>query len=217
MRITTVTDRYRSMKVALAAIAAVVLVLVVVRTIRARRPYSVDEALLSGWTLGAAPPGDTAVVEATPPARLLDDLFQQVSERMGEPLVAVRRASVPLVLEQEYTDSLQGVLSVEDILDVGRDVGLDSVRFEPVCLGRRHRVGDEQSAVVVAVFDAPEFDRFRHELTPLFPEHAGSGIYNPPAIRLTLPIAATSEDYTRWWPAAVGARTDCGAPLRATP
>jgi hypothetical protein len=212
-----VTDRSnRTLKIALAAVAAVVLVLLAARAIRARLPYRVDEALLSGWTLAAAPPGDAALVEVKPPARLLEDLFQQVSARMSEPLVPVRRASVPLVLEQEYSDSLQGVLSVEDILAVGREVGLDSVRFEPVCIGRRHRTGAEQAAVIVAVFDAPMFDRFRQELTPLFPEHAGAGIYSPPAVRLTLAIAATDEHYTRWWPAAAGGQSDCPAALRAS-
>lgn len=207
----------RALKIALAAVAGFVLVFLGARAIRARMPYRVDEALLSGWTLAAAPPGDRAVVEVKPPMRLLEDLFQQVSRRTNEPLVAATRASVPLVLEQEYTDSLQGVLSIEDILSVGRDVGLESVRFEPVCIGQRQRPSGEPSVVFFAIFEAPNFDRFREELTPLFPEHAGSGVYDPPAVRLTLTIAASEKDVTRWWPMFVDARTGCRASLRARP
>jgi hypothetical protein len=207
---------FRLMWVAAAA-AAVLLAVVVVQMIRARAPYRIDEELLTGWTLAAAPPGDPAVVEAKPPARLLEDLFRQVSRRSDHTLVAPARAAVPLVLAGEYSDSLQGVLSVEDILSVGHDVGLDDVRFEPVCIGERHRESANVSEeLYFAVFEAPQFDKFRFELTPLFPEHAGSGVYDPPALRLILAVAATSKDFDHWWPLGINPQQDCSVSLRAS-
>jgi hypothetical protein len=119
---------------------------------------------------------------------------------------------VPLVLADEYSDSLQGALSIQDIVNVGEGVGLDTARFEPVCIAERHREsGDE---LYFAVFDAPLFDQFRYELTPLFPEQAGSGIYYPPAVRLIMAVAATSKDFDRWWPIGVNPHADCTVSLR---
>lgn len=194
--------------------AVLMLAVLVAWAIRARAPYRVDAALVSGWTLAAAPPADAAVVELKPPPQLLEDLFEQVSRRTNGPLVAAPRASVPLVLAGEYSDSLQGVLSIEDIVSVGQAVGLDRMRFEPVCVGQRRSTGEDAGELYFAIFDAPAFDEFRYELTPLFPEHAGAGVYNPPALRLILPIAATDQNFARFWPMAVDARSDCRTPLR---
>ena len=158
----------RRLTIAAAAGVAVVLGILIARGILARSPYKVAPELLSGWKLAAAPPGTLAVVEAKPPSRLLDELFRQVSRRTSHQLVAAERAAVPLVLTDEYSDSLQGALSVQDIISVGEGVGLDTARFEPVCIAERHRDNGEE--LYYAVFDAPLFDQFRYELTPLFPE-----------------------------------------------
>jgi hypothetical protein len=104
-------------------------------------------------------------------------------------------------------------LSVQDIISVGEGVGLDTARFEPVCIAERHREnGDE---LYFAVFDAPLFDQFRYELTPLFPEQAGAGVYYPPAVRLILAVAATSKDFDGWWPTGVNPQEECSVSLRA--
>jgi hypothetical protein len=204
----------RRLKIAAAGGVLVVLGAFIAREVLSRTPYEVDDELLSGWTLAAAPPGDPAVVEAKPPSRLLDELFRQVSQRTNHALVPPDRAAVPLVLADEYSDSLQGALSVQDILSVGEGVGLDTARFEPVCIAERHREdGDE---LFFAVFDAPLFDRFRYELTPQFPEHAGSGVYYPPAVRLIMAVAATSKDFDRWWPIGVNPQADCSVSLRVS-
>ena len=68
---------------------------------------------------------------------------------------------------------------------------------------RRPRPATSWSEFYFAVFDAPLFDQFRYELTPLFPEQAGSGVYYPPAVRLIMAVAATSKDFNRWWPIGV--------------
>jgi hypothetical protein len=207
----------RLLKFAAAALAAVALGVFVVRGILARTPYEVDAELLSGWTLAPAPPGNLAVVEAKPPSRLLEELFRQVSRRSSHALVPADRAAVPLVLADEYSDSLQGAFSIQDIVSVGEGVGLDSARFEPVCIAERHEeAGGKSEDLYFAVFDAPLFDQFRYELTPLFPEQAGAGIYNPPAVRLVMAVAATSKDFNHWWPVGVNPQEDCSASLTAS-
>lgn len=207
----------RRLKYGAAAAALILFAVLVVRAVLARAPYVIDEELLSGWTLAPAPPGTAAVVEAKPPSRLLDDLFRQVARRTDHTLVQPDRAAVPLVLSDEYSDSLQGALSVQDILSVGLGVGLDTARFEPVCIGERHRDnGPTSEELIFAVFDAPVFNQFRYELTPLFPEQAGSGVYNPPGLRLILAIAATSKDVDHWWPIGISPQRDCSASLRAS-
>jgi hypothetical protein len=205
----------RRLKFAAAAGVAVVFGIFVAREILSRTPYEIDEELLSGWKLVASPPGNPAIVEAKPPSRLLEELFRQVSRRTNHALVPPDRAAVPLVLTDEYSDSLQGALSIQDILSVGEGVGLDTARFEPVCIAERHREsGDGSEELYYAVFDAPLFDQFRYELTPLFPEQAGSGVYSPPAVRLIMAVAATSQDFNHWWPIGMNPQNDCSVSLR---
>ena len=53
------------------------------------------------------------------------------------------------------------------------------------------------------VFSAPAFDEFRQQLTPLFPEHGGWGVFDPVALRPVLTIAATDREFGIRWPLAV--------------
>jgi hypothetical protein len=187
----------------------------IVKTIRDRRPYSVDEAALSGWTVAKAAPGDPAVVALQPPPQLSAELFRQVSRRSDQSLVAPAHASVPLVLKGEFEDSLQGVHSLEDMMSAARDAGLEETRFEPVCMGEhRESASGAPGEVFFAVFHAPGFDQFRQQLTPLFPEHAGAGIFDPPALRLILAVASTDGDFARWWPIAFEPQADCRASIQ---
>lgn len=188
-----------------------------VGAIRGRGAYNVESGELSGWTLVTSPPDDPALVALQPPAPLSTDLFQQLFQRTGEALVAPAHPSVPLVLRSEYADSLQGVLSIEDILNQARDLGLETARFEPVCMGRRRESAPGRSdALFFVLFDAPVFDAFRDELRPLFPEHAGAFPYEPKALSPILTIAATDRHFERWWPMAVKTALDCRASLRVT-
>jgi hypothetical protein len=192
-----------------AAVAIAVLSWLIARGIRERRPYSVDEAALSGWTLVSSAPGDAAVVALQPPAQLSTDLFQQVSART-QSLTPPPRPSVPLVLESEYSESLQGVLGIDDILRVAREAGLEAARFEPICLGQqRESTAGASGRFFFVVFDAPAFDDFRQLLTPLHPEHAGTGDFDPRAVRLVLPVAAADTNVAQRWPTVTAQGVDC--------
>ena len=118
---------------------------------------------------------------------------------------------VPLVLQSEYSDSLQGAYSVEDIMDLARDAGVTDARFEPVCMGQRR---DSSQQLFYVVFRASAFDVFRDRLTPLFQEHAGAVPYDPLLVRPVLAVAATDQHFTHLWPVAVNPSADCQATLR---
>lgn len=179
--------------------------------IRGRGPYNVEAKELSGWTLVRGEPGEPALVGLQPPAPLPTELFNQVLGRRGPALVAPAHPMVPLVLQSEYSDSLQGAYSVEDILDLARDTGVSDARFEPVCMGQR-RGSDQQLFYVV--FSAPAFDTFRERLTPLFQEHAGAVPYDPSLVRPILAVAATDQKFTHLWPVAFNAASDCESGLQ---
>lgn len=188
----------------------------VARTIRDSAPYSVGAEALSGWRLAVGEPGDAALVALQPPAELSADLFQQLHRRRRAPsLVAPARAAVPLVLKSEYAESLQGVLSIDDILNVAREAGVETARFEPVCMAERRNPSPGRSdRLLFVLLHAPAFYSFRQQLSPLFPEHAGSGIFDPGALRPILIIAASDGDFARWFPIAVNQERECGPSVR---
>ena len=118
------------------------------------------------------------------------------------------------MLQEEYSEGLQGVWSLDDILKLARESNLETSRFEPVCIGRHREStrGDEHQMFFV-VFASPAFEEFRQQLTPLFPEHGGWGVFNPAALRPVLTVASTNREF-RFRPLAVEQRTDCLASLR---
>lgn len=204
-----------AIKVSFAALAVAAFSWLLVRTIRNSAPYSVDGAALSGWTLVAGEPGEPALVALQPPSRLTVELFRQVRERTRRSLLSPARPSVPLVLQSEYADSLQGVWSVDDIMNAARDAGVEAARFEPVCMAQRSEsTPDRSGQLFFVVFDAQVFYQFRQQLSPLFPEHGGNSTYDPSALRPVLTIAATDREFVHRWPVAVEQRTDCLAFLR---
>jgi hypothetical protein len=204
-----------ALRASLAALALLAMGWFVVDFIRSRRPYHLDEGVLAGWTLVTAAPGDAALVGLKPPSSLSTSLYGQLSERLDVPLAAPDLPLVPLVLRDEYSEGLQGVMSVDDILNVAREVGMDTARFEPVCVGRRHESapGAERDVYFV-LFDSPLFTEFRQQLTPLFPEHAGNGTYVPGALHPILSIAASDAEFGRSRPIALESRADCEAGLQ---
>jgi hypothetical protein len=179
--------------------------------IRGRGPYNVEAKELSGWTLVRGEPGEPALIGLQPPAALPAELFNQVLGRRGPALVAPAHPMVPLVLQSEYSDSLQGAYSVEDVMDLARDAGVADARFEPVCMGQRR---DSSQQLFYVVFRASAFDVFRDRLTPLFQEHAGAVPYDPSLVRPVLAVAATDQHFTHLWPISVNPSADCLATLR---
>ena len=96
--------------------------------VRRSRPYAVEDAALRGWTLKVAEAGSPAIVALQPAQQLQEALFRQISQRAGEPVLAPEHPALSLVLQNEYADSLQGVLSTEDIIDAAKDAGIETAQ-----------------------------------------------------------------------------------------
>ena len=175
-------------------------------------PYSVDGAMLSGWKVAMGSAEDPWVMAVQPPAALTATLFEQVSNKVGRPLVAPPHFALPLVMRKEHDDALQGVFGVTDIDRMARGTFSDTSRFEPVCIG--HLVDDRNGSSGELFFlavNSREFNDLRIEIQPDFPEHAGIGIYDAGSLTPILPIATTDNDFERWWPVRLDETVDCQA------
>jgi hypothetical protein len=196
-------------KALVAASGVAALSALLVNGIRSSGPSAIDAAELSGWTIVTGRDGEPGVVALQPPVHLTGNLFQDLLVRVGQPLMAPSRTVMPLVLQTEYEDSLQGVLSVDDVVRLARESGVDTARFEPICVGHRHRASERASGrLFFVVFDSPAFADFRQRLLPLHTEHGGVSVYDPGALRPILAVAATDRAFDRWWPITVE-RSDC--------
>lgn len=202
--------------IAAAAVAAVVtaFVLTILRD-ASSEPYSVARSTLTGWPVVVGTAADPWVIGSQAPAALTAGLFKQVSAKTHQTLVAPPHAALGLVLRSEYDEGLQGVYGADAIARMARDAGIEAATFEPVCIG--HRVdahGPGRRELYFVAFDAPEFRQLRTDLIPPFPEHAGTGFYDPTTLSAAiLSVAATDDDFAHWWPFAFDKQVDCIASL----
>jgi hypothetical protein len=177
-------------------------------------PYAIPRTALSGWTLEAGGADDPWLVGAHPPEAMVTALFKEVSAKTSAPLVAPGRTSLGLVLRSEYDEGLQGVYGVDAILRMARDAGLEGAAFEPVCVAHRMTTdGPARRELFFVAFTAPEFNRLREDLVPPFPEHAGTGTYDPTTLSAILVVGATDRDFARWFPFRFDRQVDCIATL----
>jgi len=161
---------------------------------------------------------DPWIVGARPPDALTAQLFREASRRAGATLVPPPHPALPLVLRTEFDEGLQGVYGTDSVLRMAREAGIESTRFQPVCLARRTSDGPSGRAAMYFVpFDSPEFYQLRIDITPAEPEHAGIGIYEPGTLLPVLIVGATDSHFDRWWPVAFNRDTDCEADLHVTP
>ena len=178
--------------------------------------YAVDAGLASEWNLALRDrPGRGAgllVLEASDQLRA--ELFQQIFIRTMESLMSPPAATVPLVLDAEYRESLGNALSPQDLLQVAEESGLSDIVPAPVCIGVvRGEGGGSTRQLYYALFEAPEVDRFRQALARRYAEAGGTAAFEPDGFPLVMPLAASDGDFASWWPLDVSAATDCQAPL----
>jgi hypothetical protein len=159
--------------------------------------------------------GEPAVAALAPPDEFSTGLFRQLFERTMQSLVAPPRPIVPLVLNSEYADSLQGVHSVDNILNIARAAGLPAAQFTPVCMAhRRESAPGRTSELYFVVFESPAFNSFRAQLMPTQPEHGGTGgPFNPDGLQPVLVVGSTDRELERWWPIRPNEEEDCEAPV----
>jgi hypothetical protein len=204
-------------RVGLVLVAVLVLAWLFITTIRNTNsaPYEADASQLTGWQVVPGQGSEPGVAALALPSQFSAELFRQLFERTMQSLVAPTRPVVPLVLTSEYADSLQGVHSVDNIMNIAREAGLETARFEPVCVAERtDSAPGRTSQVFFVVFESPAFSQFRANLMPTQPEHGGTGApYQPAALRPILMVASTDRDFGRWWPLRFNQQEDCQAPV----
>ncbi len=176
-------------------------------------PYVVASGALSGWTIVRGEAGDPWLVAAKPPETMTTALLQQVSRKTGTRLIAPPHTAMPLVLRDEYADGLQGAIGLDEIVRMAEESGLQSARFQPVCIGHRVTEEPQPREFFFVAFNSREYWQLRIDLTPQFPEQAGAGTYEPNLQSPVLPIGATDADFTAWWPMTVDQLVDCQAQL----
>jgi hypothetical protein len=177
-------------------------------------PLTIPAAAFSSWTLVTSDGTDPWIVGARPAEALTRQLLDVASKRAGRPLIAPPHQAVPLVLQSEFADSLQGVYGTDAVIRMAHDAGIESAVFTPVCLA--HQTVDAPAGpmdVYFVPFDAPSFNQMRADLTPLEPEHAGIGIYDPATLTPALVVGATGNAFDHVWPIRFDASRDCEAPI----
>jgi hypothetical protein len=189
----------------LAAVGALVLTLA---RDEGSRPVAIARGSLTNWAIVAGAPADPWVIAARPP----DALVARLRDRgVGADLTALPRIALPLVLRQEFEDSLQGIYGIDRLMRLAEDAAVHTATFEPVCVAQRAH--PEHGTLTFVALDAPEFWRYRADIEPFQPEQGGSGIFDPAALTPVLPIAATLADTAPWWPLKTDPLTDCVAAL----
>jgi hypothetical protein len=204
----------KSLIILLVATAAVAILVWTIVHDTSSEQYVLQRRDLTGWTAIAGQGAEPWVLAAQPPATLVANLFKQLSANTGLTLVAPTQLALPLVLRAEYDDALQGVYGIDALRRAAEDVAIERAVFEPICVAQRtDPTGPRQRQLYYIAFNSPVFGQLRQELLPAQPEHGGVGVYDPAALLPLLPVAASDDDFGRWWPLAFDRRTDCVAPL----
>jgi hypothetical protein len=176
------------------------------------RPLVLGTDAWSSWTIVTSDGTDPWIVGARPAGDVMRQLVDFASRRAGRSLVSPPHAAVPLVLQSEFEDSLQGVYGTDSVVRTARDAGIESATFQPVCLARHTLdLPDGPVDIYFVPLESPAFNQFRMDMTPLEPEHAGIGIYDPATLTPVLIVGATGAAFDRVWPLRVDPARDCDA------
>ncbi len=178
-------------------------------------PYEIARGRLAGWKLGLDPsPGQSGVLLGLQPDKeTAAILFSQVFSRTGESLSGPVPAQIPLVLQNEFTPSGTGTLTVDALLASARAAGLESPSYEPRCLAHR-RISEPGilRQVYFVRFEWPAFAVFRQQIAQQMRAAGGAGI-DPAALSPILIVAATDAAFGRWLPLRPEVGDDCLAPM----
>ena len=179
-------------------------------------PYVVSPNLVTEWQLVLRGPmqSGAGLLTLQPNDLFRAELFQQIFTRTMESMATPAEASMPIVLQSEYRDTLRTVLSPDELLKAAEEAGLSNVTPIPICIGVvRASVTGGSRQLYFALFEAPEIERFRQDLGRQYAD--GETSFDPGKLALVVPIAASDGNFTSWWPLDVRAETDCQAPLTA--
>jgi hypothetical protein len=176
-------------------------------------PYTLGAAAQRPWRLVVETPGDahapaTPVLLLEPPVDLTRELFDQVFKRSMESMHAPGLGGIPLVFAGELERASGARPSVEELVAMARQVGLEAP-LAPRCLAHRRLPEPRTRAqAYLAVFDSPAFATFRSGLAA----RLGAG-FDPAAASPALFLGLVESELADWVPLASGVEKDCLAPI----
>lgn len=210
-------------KIVLGLAVLAVLSILFLRTLRetTSAPYQLAAAHLTGWELALDPPLGPGgpLLALRPPRELPMALFQEVFARTMESMNPPAGYAVSIILRSEFSESLAGVVTPAELLELAREAGLQSPAVEPRCMAVQQGFsGGPSDRAFFALFDVPALGAFRHELGRLASERGGgTAAFDPDAVAAAVYLAATGGGF-RAWPVADGAAEQhCVAPLEVEP
>ncbi|MBM3778716.1 MAG: hypothetical protein FJW23_10845 [Acidimicrobiia bacterium] len=178
-------------------------------------PFTVAAEDLTGWTLTLAPNADVdALLSLTPPPTLMPPLADALFARMGESL-RYPPASLPLVLRSEFDQALGPAFTPEALLELARNLGLESATFRPTCMAqRRMSAPGVIRGIYFLVFDVPPFASFREQVAQRLRAGGGDGArFDPAALSPVILAAGLDGGFRQWMPLAANTDEDCFAPV----
>jgi len=185
------------------------------RTVRSARsaPYTVSSAARGPWRVVTAPatgPKDPVLL-LEPPAAFTRELFDQLFKRSMESMRAPEDRGIPLVVAGELSRAGAAAPTLDALVAMAREAGLEATPPAPRCLGHlRAPEPDARQQAYVALFDAPAFATFRASLAARLGPAAGA----PTPAMLLSTIESPSE---QWLPLRVDPDKDCVAPIDFSP
>jgi hypothetical protein len=190
------------------------------RTVRSTRaePFVVDRESLTGWTLVQQSRTDPmgAWLAVSPPPQFAASLGREVFERGGESVSYPSPAQVPLLLQSEFDRALAGTVAPEEIVQLARAAGFESMNWKPLCMGYR-RVSEPGAsrALYFMLFETEAINQFRQQVSELLRASAGdSTVFDPLALSPVLIVAGLDDGFSRWMPLRAEPETDCLASVQ---
>ena len=201
-------------KLAVGLLAIVVFGVLFIRSVRnvGAQPYTLRRATLASWTVALDPAPATSGVRLAlwPPGTFAAPLFSQLFTRSGLSLSGPNPVSMPLLLESEFTRSVNGAVVPDALVQLARESGLESLQPTPQCMASR-RVSEPgvTREVYFLRFGDAAFTAFRQALAA----RIGTGGFEPAALSPVVIIAATDANFGSWLPLQGEPTQDCLAPV----
>ena len=182
----------------------------------AAEPYTVHPENLREWVVELTPYQDSnaAILSLRPPAALSMVLFDQVFQRTMASFSTPATPAVPLILRREFNAALSGVVSLEELMQLAREAGLENTTMRPRCMSvYRTSVGREQQLFFV-LFDFPQFHDFRTKVSELLhSRNSGGEPFDPEFLTAALLVAASEGASFDQVPPRRVLEAECEAPV----
>ena len=182
----------------------------------ASEPYVVRQDDLQHWTVALSTRADPdgPLLSLRPPAALPLALFDQVFQRAMASFSSPAEPGIPLILRREFETVLAETLGPDELVRLARDVGLETVRLEPVCMAVYRTVEGREQQLFFVLFNLPQLARFRAEVFDLLVSRDGDASrFSADAVTPALLVAASEGARIRQIPSRADLEADCEAPV----